>query len=324
MSASPPDLTLAICTHNPRPEVLARTLETLRAQVAGTLRLELLVVDNASKEPLSDRALGLDRFPYPARVCLETELGLTPARWRAYREAASELILYVDDDNFLAPNYAAEVVAFFARHPKAGVVGGRTLPLPEVPIPSWMTTQLLSHLAVRDPGDAPIRFLQDQTPYGAGMALRRTAMKSALVESAVFSDRKGSHLSSFGDSELCYRIRIAGWELWYEPALKLDHFLSAHRLKPEYYRRFLETMGRDWPKLEFFWSPGTPWRRLSYLKRAALLGLAQLRQRPPADPDERVRWEFQQAFDRGLRQSLVRLAFGPPIWRGVPCLTPGQ
>ncbi len=320
----PPELTIAICTHNPRREVLARTLETLRTQAVGGLRLELLVVDNASREPLTDGDLGLDRFPYPARVCRELELGLTPARWRAYREAASELLLYVDDDNFLDPNYAAEVVGFFARNPRAGVVGGRTLPLPEAPVPSWMTPQLLSHLAVRDLGDAPIRFLDDQTPYGAGMALRRTAMQAARVDSAVFSDRKGNHLSSFGDSELCYRIRIAGWELWYEPKLKLQHYLSAHRLTPEYYLRFLETMGRDWPKLEFFWSPGTPWRRISYLKRAAGLWLRWLRPPPDADADARVRTDFQRAFDRGLRRSLVRLAFGPPIWRGVPSLTPGQ
>jgi glycosyltransferase involved in cell wall biosynthesis len=320
----PPDLTIAICTHNPRRDVLARTLESLRNQIAPGLRLALLVVDNASNPPLTDAELGLDQFPFPARVCPEPELGLTPARWRAFQEASGDLLLYVDDDNFLEPNYAAEVVGFFSRNPRAGVVGGRTLALPETPLPSWMTEQLLSHLAVRDPGDAPIRFLDDQTPYGAGMALRRTAMRAARVDSAVFSDRKGNHLSSFGDSELCYRIRIAGWELWYEPKLKLQHFLSAHRLRPEYYLRFLETMGRDWPKLEFFWSPGTPWRRLSYLKRAASLWLKWLRSPAVADPDERVRTEFQRAFDRGLRRSLVRLAFGPALWRGVPSLTPGQ
>lgn len=317
-------ITVAICTHNPRREVLLRTLESLRVQAVGNLRLELLIIDNASNPPLTAPVLGLDRFPFPARVVGEEKLGLTPARWRAYHEATGDVVLYVDDDNFLAPDYAAEVSRFFRRHPKAGVVGGRTLPLPETPIPSWMTPQLLSHLAVRDPGDAPIRFLDDQTPYGAGMAVRREAMKAARVESPVFSDRKGQHLSSFGDSELCYRIRIAGWELWYEPALRLEHFLSAHRLTKEYYLRFLSTMGRDWPKLEFFWVPGTPWRRLSYLKRAFVLALRDASSSRPADLDERVRWEFERAFNRGLRRSLVRLAVGPAVWRGVPCLTPGK
>lgn len=61
-----------------------------------------------------------------------------------------------------------------------------------------------------------------------------------------------------------------------------------------------------------------------YLKRAAGLWLKWLRPPPDADADARVRTDFQRAFDRGLRRSLVRLAFGPPIWRGVPSLTPGQ
>ncbi len=237
-----PDLTIAIGTHNPLRDLLARTLETLLIQMALSLSLTHLVVDNASNPPLTDAELGLDQFLYPARICPESELGLTPARLLSFDEVSVELLPYVEVDNFLEPKYAAEVVVFFAQIPWAGVVSGRTWALPEAPLPSWKTPQLLSHLAVRDFGGAAIRFLHDRTPCGAGSL----AMRADRADSAVFNDRKGSHPASFGASEICCSVHLAGWELWYELRLKLRHFRSAHRLEPKYYLRLLETMSL-WP-----------------------------------------------------------------------------
>ena len=56
MSSAPPTsrssgalrLTVAVCTHNPKPAVLARTLAALRAQSLPTAYWELLLVDNDS------------------------------------------------------------------------------------------------------------------------------------------------------------------------------------------------------------------------------------------------------------------------------------
>ena len=49
---SAPELSVILCTHNPRAAFLAETLAGLRAQTLPPERWELLVVDNASNQPL--------------------------------------------------------------------------------------------------------------------------------------------------------------------------------------------------------------------------------------------------------------------------------
>ena len=46
-------LSVIICCHNPRRDYLARVLEALKAQTLSTNNWELLVVDNASEDPVS-------------------------------------------------------------------------------------------------------------------------------------------------------------------------------------------------------------------------------------------------------------------------------
>ena len=46
-------ISVIICTHNPRPDYLRRVLDALKAQTLPKERWELLLIDNASNEPLS-------------------------------------------------------------------------------------------------------------------------------------------------------------------------------------------------------------------------------------------------------------------------------
>ena len=52
VSSQTPLVTVIVCTHNPRRDVLARTLGSLRGQTLSADKWELLIVDNASKPPL--------------------------------------------------------------------------------------------------------------------------------------------------------------------------------------------------------------------------------------------------------------------------------
>src|SRR4030095_1866009 len=98
-----PRLSVAICTHNPRADYFARTLDGLRAQTLSRNEWELLIVDNASAPPL---APDLSWHPR-GRIVREERAGLTPARTCAIRSTIADLIVFVDDDNVLAPDYLA-------------------------------------------------------------------------------------------------------------------------------------------------------------------------------------------------------------------------
>ena len=73
------NISVVICSHNPREDYLRRVLAALKAQTLPKEQWELLLIDNASKEPLAGRWV----FWHPyARIIRENQLGLTPARLR--------------------------------------------------------------------------------------------------------------------------------------------------------------------------------------------------------------------------------------------------
>jgi len=97
-----PDVSVILCTHNPRADYLDRVLVGLRRQTLSVQHWELLLIDNASNESLAAR---FDIGWHPnGRHVREDELGLTPARLRWVAEAVAELPLFVDEGNVLNPN----------------------------------------------------------------------------------------------------------------------------------------------------------------------------------------------------------------------------
>src|SRR5208337_5568979 len=107
------DVSTIICTHNPRADYLRRVLDALKAQTLPQERWELLLIDNASKEPLA-AAWGLN-WHRNARHIREDEPGLTPARLRGIKESVGELLVFVDDDNVLDPSYLETALSLAKR-----------------------------------------------------------------------------------------------------------------------------------------------------------------------------------------------------------------
>jgi len=143
-----PDISVIICTHNPRLDYLRRVLDALKAQTLPVEQWELLLIDNASKEKLSD-AWDLSWHPC-ARHIREDELGLTPARLRGIRESNGQLLVFIDDDNVLCPDYLAVALQAMRKNALLGVLGaGRILPEFEAP-PTAEVIPFLNSLALRD------------------------------------------------------------------------------------------------------------------------------------------------------------------------------
>jgi glycosyltransferase involved in cell wall biosynthesis len=106
-------LCVIICTHNPRLNHLQRTLDSLKSQTLDKEYWELLLIDNASRVPLST-AWDISWHP-TARHIREDDLGLTPARLRGIMESRSALLVFVDDDNVLATDFLEQTIAIAAR-----------------------------------------------------------------------------------------------------------------------------------------------------------------------------------------------------------------
>lgn len=239
------EASVVMCTHNPRPEILARTLAALRAQTAPLGRWELVIVDNASTPPVAGQ---VDLSWHPAaRVVREERTGLTHARLRGIAEAAAPLIVFVDDDNVLAPDYVETAVRIGRDHPFLGAWGGAILGEFEVEPPACLG-RWLGLLAIRDCRRVSWTnepYGSQSTPVGAGMCIRRSIAEAYAASTAqdpfkIGLGRAGSSMMACEDTEMAHASFEFGLGVGLFPQLTLQHLIPAERLTVPYLERVVE------------------------------------------------------------------------------------
>jgi glycosyltransferase involved in cell wall biosynthesis len=233
-------ISVIICTHNPRSDYLARTLGALRMQTLSKKQWELLLIDNASKEQLTD-TVDLSWHPH-ARHIREDELGLTPARVRGIRESRGELLIFVDDDNVLEPSFIETASSIHHKFGQLGAFGaGKIIPEFETR-PDSELKPYLKMLSIRDeevPVWANLIKYNGSTPWGAGLCvLREVGLAYAEI---LFSDkirrilgRRGKILLSCEDIDLSLFACKLGFGTGVFPELSLVHLIPSRRLERKY------------------------------------------------------------------------------------------
>jgi len=268
-----PDISVIVCTHNPRPVVFAQVLDALRDQTLPQPRWELILVDNNSEPPLAAEAVDAGRG-LPIRLHREPRQGLGIARRAGVLEARGGILVLVDDDNVLDAAYLERALAIAQAEPGLGAFGGIARARTDVLVAGWRR-RLLPFLGVRDHGPRPITSRENAwgpwEPIGAGMVLRRSVGLEfvRLVESvpeALELDRAGRAMLSGGDSliaRLSYRL---GLSCSYQPSLAFDHVIPRSRLGVRYLSRLMYGHGRSVVKLNRVL--GLPTSRLDPLRLA--------------------------------------------------------
>ena len=293
---------------NPHPNRLHETLSGLAAQTLARTDWELLVVDNGSMPALStarEPLLG----ELSTRLIIEPRPGLTPARLAGIHASSGQVVVFVDDDNVLAPNYLATVATHFAAAPTLAAAGGPVVPRWESTPPDW-TREFWGLLALRERGNAP-EIARGATnapwpafaPVGAGLAVRRLhalAYAQALEHDPVRAalDRRDTHLGSGGDNDLVFTALHAGGDVAYFPELRVLHLIPAHRLDATYLAQLNEGIMRTWVVVlalhgQCPWPPIAPWTVLLRIARA------WWRLRAFRSPAHYVRWRGAAGQFRG-------------------------
>src|SRR5581483_5805479 len=237
MTTTAPRLSVIICTHNPREIYLGRTLASLRGQTLPFSDWELIVIDNASTEPVATRT---DLTWHPSgRFVAEAEIGLTAARLRGIAEARAELLVFVDDDNALAPDYLERALDLSAAWPMLGVWGcGDYTPEWEMaPPPDF--AEYLRYLAVhRAAGDrwSNRPFDYDAMPAGAGLCVRASVGRRYAGNVRGDPRRKrlgrtGGNLAGCEDFDLALTSIELGLGTGVFTILKMIHFMPRQRIE---------------------------------------------------------------------------------------------
>lgn len=239
---------VVICTYNPRPAFLTRTLESIGPQVAGHSDRECVIVDNNSPQPVECNQ------PW-VRVVREPRQGLTAARLRGIRETFGELIVFVDDDNVLRSDYLDHAEAIEREWPQIGVFGGGTTPEFETPPPDWLAPFHAQLAIVPCNGDAWTNQRDYRAfPIGAGMCIRRRFAEQYAAEvncnaDRASLDRTANSLISGGDTDMVLTTLKAGGGIGRFQGLQLTHLIPAVRLEYAYTRRLAYASGYSAGKL---------------------------------------------------------------------------
>lgn len=292
-------ISVVLPTRNPHPGRLQRTLAALSLQTLPRPAWECLVIDNGSSPPLSLSAHPL-LAQLEARIIVEPIPGLTPARLAGIRAARGDVLVFVDDDNLLAPDYLAAVAQRFAARPALAAAGGRIQADWEIPPPRW-THEFHGLLALRDLG--PVEKIAaggagvpwpDFAPVGAGLAIRRTsavAYVEAVARDPIRAtlDRRGASLSSGGDNDMVFTALHAGGSVAYFPELQLAHIIPGARLEASYLARLNRGIMRSWVGVLHLHGQ-CPWPAISRATVSLRAARAFLRLQAWRGPAPRVRW----------------------------------
>ena len=274
-----PEITVVICTFNPRPDYLARVLDSLRTQTLPTERWELILVDNASTPPLApDRAV--PGHPQ-GRVIVEPKPGLAWARKCGHTHARGSLLVYLDDDTVAAPEFLARAVRHFTADPDLGCAGpGRIIPEFEVE-PDPAERRHLHMLALLDLAGDRRSTAFDVIPPGAGLVCRRSLLDpyfhllSHDARRSAFGT-KGGTLFRGEDSDMVMTVLSKGAASAQFIDLELRHLIPGFRVTPEYLLRLTRANGASSLLLKWAWhnpaaAPRPLLRRTLDLARLLLL-----------------------------------------------------
>jgi glycosyltransferase involved in cell wall biosynthesis len=140
-------ISVIVCTHNPRRDYINKVIENLKIQTLPLEKWELLIVDNASEHLLSSE-IDLS-WHFFARHVREEKLGLTSARLKGIQESTAEILVFVDDDNVLEPDYLEVALQISKDYHFIGAWGGQVKLNFEVPPPNW-TKRYWMYLGYRE------------------------------------------------------------------------------------------------------------------------------------------------------------------------------
>ena len=239
-------ISLIIATYN-RSRQLVTALRSVAMQDLPFSEWECIVVNNASTD---DTEAVFAEFAVahpltPLRMVYEAEPGLSAARNRGIAEATGRLVAFIDDDEWIEPQFLRSYIEFFACHPHAVAAGGPIVAEYPDGRPAWLSKYPERALAnVMDYGPRVRRFPSGKIPGGGNMALLRMAFTSVGDFNVRFG-RVGTALSCGEESELFERMRRMGIEPWYVPGAVMHHVIPAAKLTESYFRRLCRNVGAN-------------------------------------------------------------------------------
>lgn len=290
-----------VCTRN-RGLALGRTLAAFERQTLPAAAFEIIVVDNGSSDETAELCKSFVARNPIFRHIREERVGLSIARNVGLRAAHAKIVAYTDDDAEPEGDWLERLVARFdGLAPSTGIVGGEVIPVWEAERPEWLGDALLRPLSAGMKWSVEPRFLRGEEWL---VEVNSAYRKSALEQVEGFPEhlgRVGDILLS-GDGAVNRLIQRAGYQLFYDPSIRVRHHIPPERATKSWFRR------------RSFWQGVSMCRLHRYVEatsRRLRLGVAD---RPQARDWEEIRLPtsvsaWAALFDDGAPEEFVRHLF---------------
>jgi hypothetical protein len=258
---------------------------------------QIYVVDNASTDGTVE--IIRSRFPQIRIISTGANLGYCAGNNAGMALALkdhSDLVFLVNNDTRLDPGCISALVAALADHPQSGAIGPMVY--------TWDNRQCISsaggkidwlHADAINEGAGEMdhgQFPRRKVDYinGCGIMVTKTAVERAGMLDA-------SYFMYWEETDWCQRIKRAGFDLWFEPAAKMEH--KAPIVSGELGPATIYYMTRN--RIRFF-ARHAPWRikllTLAHAVNGAVRGLRSDRQKGRLVHARATQMALQHAFTR--------------------------
>lgn len=236
-------LSVIVCTYNPNEQIFSRCLKSVSEAAKLHSPAEIIIVDNNSYNPLQNISYIQDFLSTNtnAKLVREEKQGLTPARMRGIVESESDIIVFIDDDNFIKEDFFLKGVQIAAANSHIGAWSGQVRLYFEKEPEAWIKKYwgLLVYREFNADMWSNFPHLPETMPCGAGLFVRRKVAEyyQNLHENGhrdIQMDRTGNSLFSGGDNDLAACACDIGMGVGLFHELMLDHYIPKTRLKKEY------------------------------------------------------------------------------------------
>ncbi|MGD1902084.1 MAG: hormogonium polysaccharide biosynthesis glycosyltransferase HpsE [Geitlerinemataceae cyanobacterium] len=241
MSAmSAPVFTIAVPCHNGEKK-LPHLLDRLYEQDGlDEIPLEVVVVNNNSTDGTAEVIESYrqrDDLPYTLTTYFEDGgQGAAFARLRAMKEATTEWVGFLDDDIVPDRDWLKSAYRFGQDKPRIAVFGGEIRPDYYEKQPPKGFKKIKSLLAIRDElGDCPVQYNPSLlfAPPSASWVVRRQAWRDCVPDTPSLAGRSENIKLQGDDYEPLIYMHRQGWEVWYNPEMRVVHRIPARRLTDE-------------------------------------------------------------------------------------------
>lgn len=251
-----PDLSVSIVNWNTK-DILRNCLKSIY-ESTHRISYEIFVVDNASSDGSPEMVE--KEFPRVKLIKNKQNLGFAKANNQAIKLSDGRYILLLNSDTIVLDGALDKMVEFMEDHPDAGAAGCKLLnpdgslqkSISNFPslITAFWTNSLLRRFfpkaRIEDIISSPKSYLtigEVDSVIGAFLILRSTVVRlTGSLDEGFFMYRE--------ETDLCYRIRKAGWKVYFYPLAEIIHLggASTETVKRESFIRMRRSSYRFYRK----------------------------------------------------------------------------